>query len=103
MKILKRLAQGGIYSNKVMAKELDIDESLVQQMILQLQRLGYIEKEKMEHCSSECNCCDSSKKGCCGIHNIDINIWKITNKGQEVIKQHQYYCSIVDKVFESKN
>ena len=84
MKILKRLTQGGRYSNKIMASELGIDESTVEQMITQLQRLGYIEKEDMSPCSGACDCGDSSKKGsCCSGGNVDINIWKITTKGKE--------------------
>lgn len=84
MKILKRLTQGGRYSNKSMANELGIDESMVEQMILQLQQLGYIEKEDMSPCPGSCDCGDSSKKGsCCNSSNVDINIWKITEKGKE--------------------
>lgn len=87
MKILKRLSEGGIYSNKLMAKELAVDESLVEQMITQLQHMGYIEKENMGNCSSGCDCGSSSKKGsCCSSNNnIEINIWKITKKGKDAI------------------
>jgi hypothetical protein len=84
MKVLKRLAAGGRYSNKLMAKELGIEEGMVEQMILQLQQLGYIEKEDMSACSGGCDCKDSSKKAsCCNSSNVDINMWKITNKGKE--------------------
>jgi hypothetical protein len=84
MKVLKRLALGGRYSNALMAKELGIDESMVEQMILQLQQLGYIEKADMSACSGGCDCGSSSKKAsCCNSNNVDINMWKITNKGKE--------------------
>lgn len=84
MKILKRLAEGGRYSNRLVAKELGIDEGTVEQMILQLQQLGYIEKEDMSACSGGCDCGNSSKKSsCCDSNNVDINMWKITNKGKE--------------------
>ena len=84
MKVLKRLAEGGIYSNKLMAKELGIDEGMVEQMILQLQQLGYIEKEDMSPCAGACDCGDGPKKAsCCSGGSIDINIWKVTSKGQE--------------------
>lgn len=86
MKILKRLSQGGRYSNKLMANELGIDESMVEQMIVQLQQLGYIEKEDMSACSGGCDCGSSSKKAsCCNSSNVDINIWKITDKGKETV------------------
>ena len=83
MKVLIRLAQGDRYSNKIMAKELGIDEGMVEQMLIQLQQLGYIEKEEMVTCSGGCDCGSSSKKGCCSdSSNIDIIMWKITNKGK---------------------
>lgn len=62
MKILKRLSEGGLYSNKMMAKELGIDESMVEQMISQLERLGYIKKDNMNASSGcDCGCCNSKK------------------------------------------
>ncbi len=85
MKILKRLAQGGIYSNRLMAKELDVDESLVEQMIMQLQQRGYIEKDNMGDCSEGCGCCSTKSSCCSDKHNIEINIWKVTEKGKKTI------------------
>ncbi len=84
MKVLARLVQGGRYSNSIMAKELGIDEGMVEQMLVQLQRLGYIEKEDMEACSGGCDCGNSSKKAsCCSSSNVNINMWKITDKGRK--------------------
>jgi len=85
IKILKRLAQGGLYSNKLMAKELGIDEGLVEQMITQLQNLGYIEKDDKEKCSSVCDCGSSKKDSCCGNQDIGLKIWNITEKGKKTI------------------
>ena len=86
IKILKRLAQGGLYSNKLVAKELGIDEGMVEQMITQLQNLGYIEKDVVSECSAGCNCGDSKKKSCCGNNDIGVKIWKITEKGKKTIQ-----------------
>ena len=85
IKILKSLAKGGRYSNKLMATELGVDESLVQQMIDNLIRMGYIEKEKINSCGDGCGSCSS--KGSCGsdTHSIEINIWKVTEKGKKAI------------------
>ena len=84
MKVLKRLAQGDRYSNKLMAKELGIDEGMVEQLLVQLQQLGYIEKENMATCSGSCDCGSSSKKeSCCKSSSMDIKMWKITRKGKE--------------------
>lgn len=88
MKILKRLSKGGLYSNKIMAKELGIDESMVEQMISQLERLGYIKRDNMNASSGcDCGCCDSKKKkSCCsGKDNISIDLWKLTEKGKAVV------------------
>ena len=82
MKVLKRLAQGGRYSNKIMAKELGIEEGMVEQMIMQLQQLGYIEKEDLSSCSGGCDCGSTKKASCCNGSNIELNMWKITSKGQ---------------------
>ncbi|MBU3158360.1 transcriptional regulator [Clostridium frigoris] len=85
IKILKRLAQGGLYSNKLMARELGMDEGVVEQMITQLQNLGYIEKDDEEKCSSGCDCGSSKKDSCCGKTDIGVKIWNITEKGKKAI------------------
>jgi hypothetical protein len=84
MKVLKRLAQGGRYSNKIMANELGIDEGMVEQMLMQLEQKGYIEKENMASCSGGCDCGSSKKESCCS-SNVDIIMWKITSKGTETV------------------
>lgn len=89
MKILRRLAQGGMYSNKSVAKELGIDEGLVEQMIMQLEHLGYIEKDSMNNpltsCGDGCGSCSTKSSCCCNSNNINISIWKLTNKGKNAI------------------
>lgn len=85
IKILKALSKGGRYSNKLMATELGVDESLVEQMIDKLLHMGYIEKEKINSCGDGCGCC-SSKEGCGpNNHSIEINIWRVTEKGKMAI------------------
>lgn len=83
MKVLKRLASGERYSNAIVAKELGIDEGMVEQMLVQLQRMGYIEKEDMASCSGGCDCGSTKKASCCNSSNIEIVMWKITSKGKE--------------------
>lgn len=90
MKVLKRLSQGGMYSNKLVARELGIDESLVEQMIFQLENMGYIEKDNMKSCNGGCGCSPSEKSSCCGNTNISINFWKITDKGKKVLKCNKF-------------
>lgn len=91
IKILKRLTEGGVYSNSSMARELGIDEGLVEQMIIQLQHKGYIEKDSMDCCSESCGCGNkgcTKKSSCCGSNsNVSVNIWKITDKGKSMLKR----------------
>jgi DNA-binding Lrp family transcriptional regulator len=86
-KILETLVKGGRYSNKAMASELGVDESLVEQMIDKLLQMKYIEKEKINSCSDGCGCC--SNKGCseANTHNVDINVWRVTEKGRVLISK----------------
>ena len=86
-KILEALARGGRYSNKAMASELGVDESLVEQMMEKLLQMKYIEKEKINSCSDGCGCC--ANKGCseANTNNIDINVWRVTEKGKMVISR----------------
>lgn len=94
MKILQRLSKGGLYSNSSMAEELGVDESMVEDMIIQLQNMGYINKDNM-NASSSCDCCSDcmpsttkSKSSCCdGKSNIEIGIWNITDKGKSTLKR----------------
>lgn len=88
MKVLKRIAKGGLYSNRIIARELGIDEAMVEQMIFQLERLGYIEKDSMNGGSCcEGGCCGTSKKkSCCsGNNNVNIDLWKLTEKGKAAV------------------
>jgi predicted transcriptional regulator len=60
-----------MYSNKLLAKELGVDESLIEQMIIQLKNMGHIEKDNMDSCSPGWGCGGHSKNGgCCGSNNI---------------------------------
>ena len=83
MKVLKRLAQGDRYSNKIMARELGIDEGMVEQMLMQLERKGYIVREEMASCAGSCDCGSGPKKASCCSSKSNIIMWKITSKGNE--------------------
>ncbi|TZE82620.1 transcriptional regulator [Calorimonas adulescens] len=87
IKILKKLAGGGIYSNRLMTTELGVDKRLVEQMINQLQQPEYIERDSIGNCSSHCSCCTSKKRCCSNNDFIDLNIWRITDKGEKAMSQ----------------
>ena len=59
-KILGLLNSGAPMRLSVVAKELDMSESMLQQMILELLRMGYLEERAIEaapSCSSGCGSC----------------------------------------------
>ena len=85
MKVLKRLALGERYSNKIMARELGVSEGMIEQMLMQLERKGYIEKEEMASCCGSCDCGSGPKKASCCSSKSDIIMWKITSKGNEAV------------------
>jgi Mn-dependent DtxR family transcriptional regulator len=95
MKILKKLAAGGLYSNKAMANELGVYVGMVEAMISQLQQMGYIVRDKMNGtsscCAGGCDCSKEVKKSkhsCCdGNSNIEIEMWKLTDKGKVTLKK----------------
>lgn len=88
MRVLKKLSEGGRYSSsRAIAADLGMDEGMVDQMLMQLQQLGFIEKDKMDT-SSTCTCskCEitKSKSSCCS-SNVEIGLWTITEKGIKAI------------------
>lgn len=88
MKVLKRLYEGGRYSNEAIAHDIGIDVGMVENILMQLERMGYIEKSKKEdYCPACCGCSSKkSKMSCCNENNnININIWAITPKGRQAI------------------
>lgn len=46
IKLLKRLASGKLFSNRIAAEEFGTDEGMIEQMISHLEHVGYIEKNK---------------------------------------------------------
>ncbi|MFT8315181.1 MAG: transcriptional regulator [Clostridium sp.] len=88
MKVLKKLSEGGRYSSsRAIAADLGIDVGMVEQILLQLKQLGFIQKDTMD-ASSTCTCskCDTSKSSCCS-SNVEIGMWSITEKGRNAISQ----------------
>ncbi|MDT8715186.1 transcriptional regulator [Clostridium sp. 19966] len=87
MKVLKKLFSGERYSNHAIAEELNIDEGLVEHMIIQLQHMGYIEKEEKGGAACSCSGCSPKKKAsCCSSSNIQIGMWILTQKGKNALQ-----------------
>lgn len=65
-----------------------------EQMISQLERLGYIKRDNMNSLSGcDCGCCGSKKsKSCCSDkNNVNIDVLRLTEKGRAAALNHNYY------------
>ena len=75
--ILVRLALGPVRTLDQLAEELDVDRTLLEQMLLNLERAGYVLSARAS-CDLKCRGCDDQDL-CRLIHSG--RIWTITEKG----------------------
>jgi len=74
--LLKRITEGGLQSQTHLARELDVSEDLLLQMLLDLERMGYI-RRLADSCESQCAHCDLAAS-CTGHDSVPI--WTLTDK-----------------------
>ena len=79
--IIEILSKSPYLSKKEISKQLNIEENLVEQIFLDLIRMGYLKKEV---CDSSCNSCPISNF--CAKTETKIDYWKITSKGYQLIR-----------------
>lgn len=72
----------GIYSISTLARDLKVSEELVQLMIADLTRQGYLQPAN-KNCDYQCNSCPTRK--ICALMNT-AKIWIVTQKGCRLIK-----------------
>lgn len=75
--VLRIVAQGGIHTRGELARRLDVSEELLQQMIEELERLGYL-KPVAGDCHHRCAGCPFATE--CAIGGAG-RIWALTEKG----------------------
>lgn len=88
MSILKRTLQEindmDAYSKNQLARRVNTSEDVVEDLLHQLTRMGYIKKENINQ--SQCDSCPSFKNGCMGAVSRDpITALTITDKGKRLI------------------
>ena len=89
--LLRIVAQGGIHTRRELAQRLDVSEELLQQMIDELVRIGYL-KPVVGDCSDRCAGCPFPQgyfriAAECAIGGAG-RIWTLTEKGvREVERQ----------------
>ena len=74
--LLKRIATGGIHSYTQLARDLNVSEDLLEQMLEDLERMGYLQQGDTA-CDSHCSHCEMPAT--CAIH-APGQIWELTDK-----------------------
>lgn len=77
--LLKRIATGGIHSYAQLAREMDISPDLLQQMLEDLGRMGYLRRVE-NACEEACSHCEN--RATCAIHGPS-EIWTLTEKWEK--------------------
>ena len=75
--VLRIVAQGGIHTRRELAQRLDVSEELLEQMIDELVRIGYL-KPVAGDCHHRCAGCPFATQ--CAIGGVS-GIWALTEKG----------------------
>lgn len=76
-KLLEKVAMGGVHSYADLCRELGVSESLLEQMLTDLERVGYLKRVGMgcdEHCA-DCQLGSACAVGGAG------KVWTLTEKG----------------------
>jgi len=81
-RLLRLVATGGVHSHAALARELDVTEALLDQMIEGLVRLGYLRLADAS-CPSRCEGCPMHET--CGIGS-GSRLWVLTERGERAAK-----------------
>jgi len=82
-RLLRTVAQGGTHTCADLADTLGVGEGLLQQMIEDLARMGYL-RALGESCQAECEGCSMS--GICAIGSPG-QAWSLTEKGSQAARR----------------
>jgi len=82
LELLKLLAVGSSYTLTSLAEALDVSEALVEQMLTDLERGGYVSTADTR-CAGQCAGCPSS--GLCALLH-GKRIWTVTAKGLQAAR-----------------
>ena len=74
--LLKMVATGGIHSYAQLARDLNVSEALLEQMLEDLERMGYLQRMDAA-CDSHCDHCGVPAN--CTVRGPE-HIWELTEK-----------------------
>jgi hypothetical protein len=64
--VMERLAAGGVISLRELARQLNTTETLLEMMLQDLERMGYVRRMMFGDCSGDCSKCGQHAAGGCG-------------------------------------
>ena len=83
-KLLKHLAEDGVHSLTELALMLDVDLNLLEQMLHDLERAGYLRQVETS-CDTEQSCTGCPRQGTCRLLHAG-RVWTLTPKGMQAAK-----------------
>lgn len=82
--ILGQIKRDGKVDKEALAREAGISVAMVEALLEELVRLGYLETDPFAGCSGICTACAS---GCTGaMKGLPENLWTITDRGEALIQ-----------------
>ncbi|MGC8786430.1 MAG: FeoC-like transcriptional regulator [Anaerolineae bacterium] len=82
-KLLQIIATGGTHHLKQLAQQLDVSEALLESMIEDLVRLGYLQPLHAK-CCADCRACPSAGECALGFAN---RVWALTEAGKKLAQR----------------
>jgi hypothetical protein len=82
-RVMERLRGGGVTSLRELARELGTTETLVEMMLQDLERMGYVRRIAFSGCSGDCAQCADHASGACGTPCAVASsghVWTLTSK-----------------------
>lgn len=80
-KVLKEVYDSKLFSRSAIARDLNISESMVDELVSQLIRMGYISEDLgSPTCQSKCSGCSISS-----CNTIPIKMLSVTDKGKNLL------------------
>ncbi|ADK79364.1 FeoC-like transcriptional regulator [Sediminispirochaeta smaragdinae] len=81
--ILQQIKEEGRVDKASIAEKQETTVAMIEMLLTELERLGYLQRDALARCSGACTHCSS---GCTFAHvGLPQNFWTITNKGERLI------------------
>ena len=83
-RVLERLSGDEVHTLRELARELDITENMMELMLHDLERMGYVRQMAVGGCSSDCARCSQHVSGCGapGAVSSTGHVWTLTNRNE---------------------